>query len=119
MILPILGTNQFRPMGQAFEQPLTVEVRDNYGNLVEGAPVEFVAPTSGATTQMITASTVTDDEGHASTFAIAGTTPGMYTVLAKVTGAPSVPFVLSNTDMPIGNPRATDIAEMATHELTP
>jgi hypothetical protein len=107
MILPILGTNQFRPMGMAFEHPLTVEVRDNYGNLVEGAPVEFVAPASGATSQMMDSTTVTDDEGRASTFAVAGNTMGTYTVLAKVTGAPSIPFILTNMEMPVGNPRAT------------
>ncbi|MDQ3337108.1 MAG: Ig-like domain-containing protein [Myxococcota bacterium] len=119
MLVPILGTNQLRTIGQAFELPLTVEVRDNYGNVVEGAPVEFVAPASGATTHMMNSAAITDDEGRASTFAVAGNMPGTYTVLAKVTGAPSIPFVLSNTEMPTGNPRATDLADMATHELTP
>jgi hypothetical protein len=117
-ILPILGTNQLRPMGMAFEQPLTVEVHDNYGNVVEGAAVEFVAPTSGATTYMMDDSSITDDDGRASTFAIAGDILGTYTVLATVTGAPSIPFVLSNLETPAGNPRATDIAKKAMNEIT-
>jgi hypothetical protein len=96
-LVTVLGTNQARKVGAAFPYPLTIEVRDNWGNLVEGAPVQFVAPTSGPTTRMAgDGSTVTDDEGRAAVFATAGDMVGSYSVVAKVAGAPSVTFSLSN-----------------------
>jgi hypothetical protein len=118
-LVAVLGMNQLGMRGMPFAEPLTVQVLDNYGNAVEGAPVTFVAPTHGPSTYMIDDTSVTDNEGHASVFAYAGDITGTYTVVANVPGAPATQFVLSNTEMPAGNPRATDIAEMAMHELTP
>lgn len=117
-LLPVLGTDQVSAIGLPFQYPLTIEVRDNYGNRVEDAPVEFVAPMTGATTRMLDdGRAITDDEGRASVFAYAGDTSGTYTVLAKVTGAPSIPFVLSNA-VTTGDQRATDLGKKATNELT-
>lgn len=99
VMLPLLGTDQARPAGMPFEYPLTIEVRDNYGNVVEGAPVEFVAPASGATTRLLDGNVaVTGDDGRAAVFAVAGDVVGTYTVLATVAGAPAVPFELSNME---------------------
>lgn len=96
---PVIGSNQARPTGMMFAQPLTVEVRDNYGNLVSNAPVHFVAPMSGATTQMSDGGlTVTNEDGLASVFATAGMTPGTYTVQALVSGSPAASFTLTNMD---------------------
>lgn len=118
LILPILGTDQRSATGAAFAHPLTVEVRDNYGNVVEGAPVQFVAPAHGPTTRMMdNGQTITDDEGRASAFAFAGDTVGTYTVVAKVTGAPAIAFVLSNADATRA-PRAADLLK-ATYQLAP
>ena len=101
-VLPILGRNQATYFGAAFEQPLTVEVQDFYSNRVEDAEVEFVAPSSGPSARVsdrTRVTTVTDDEGRASVFAVANGEPGMYTVIAMVVGATNeVPFVLSNLD---------------------
>lgn len=98
IVLPILGNNQQHYAGGAFADPLTVEVRDNFGNPCPDIPVSFEAPASGATTRMTNeGQTVTDDEGHASVFAVAGEVPGTYVVQANVIGAPSFPFVLTNT----------------------
>ncbi len=97
VMIPVIGTNQARPLGELFPQPLTVAVYDSYGNAVENAPVSFEAPTSGATTRMTAPSTITNEDGHASVFATAGHIAGTYTVNARVTGAPTIPFVLRNT----------------------
>lgn len=118
-LVGILGMNQIRTAGQMFEHPLTVEVRDNYGNAVPNTPVYFVPPSNGPTTHMMDDTSITDDEGRASAFAVAGEMPGTYAVLARVTGAPSIPFVLSNMEMPSGNPRATDVLEISKHDLIP
>ena len=118
VILPILGTNQTTSMGMPFPQPLTVEVHDNYGNVVEGAPVEFVAPTMQPTMRMENGHTVTDDEGRASVFAFGGDMIGTYTVMARVAGAPQVPFVLTNSQSPAPNGPIGHIAETKV-EMTP
>lgn len=97
VMIPVIGTNQARPLGELFPHALTVAVYDSYGNAVENAPVSFEAPTSGATSRMTTPSTITNEDGHASVFATAGSIAGTYTVNARVNGAPSIPFVLKNT----------------------
>jgi len=111
VILPVIGTNQTTSMGMPFPQPLTVEVHDNYGNLVEGAPVEFVAPAQQPSTRMEDNHTVTDDEGRASVFAFAGDMIGTYTVMARVAGAPQIPFVLTNSGPSTGTPELGHMAD--------
>jgi hypothetical protein len=97
MVHPVAGDGQWRLVGMPFSQPLTVEVRDEFGNRVTDAPVVFEAPMSGPTMEMMTdASTLTDDEGRAAVFVRAGIVPGTYIVTAHVTGAPSAQFRLSN-----------------------
>jgi hypothetical protein len=98
-IVPVIGTVQARPMGMMFADPLTVQVQDNYGNLVPNAPVHFVAPMSGATTSMSdNGSTVTNEDGLAAVFAMAGSVEGTYQVQAQVNGAAAATFTLSNTN---------------------
>ena len=92
----VLGAVQSRQVGKTFAQPLTVEVRDSWGNAVEGAPVKFVPPATGPTTRMVDDTTETDNEGRAAVFAVAGEMVGSYTVTAQVAGAPSATFSLSN-----------------------
>ncbi|MDQ3299584.1 MAG: Ig-like domain-containing protein, partial [Myxococcota bacterium] len=112
IMLPVIGTNQARPLGELFPHALTVAVYDSYGNAVENAPVVFEAPTTGATTDMTNPSTITNEDGHASVVATAGRIAGTYTVNARVKGAPSIPFVLKNTtiepfpDLATNNERA-------------
>jgi hypothetical protein len=115
IIAPLLGDGQVRPMGVQFADPLTVAVRDRYGNLIEGAEVAFVPPASGATAQMPAGNvTVTDDEGRASMFVVAGDQAGSYTVVAKVASAPFVGFTLTNAEPPdihekmTGTPKSTN-----------
>ncbi|MNC99021.1 hypothetical protein D3C83_171670 [compost metagenome] len=78
----------------------------------------FVAPTNGPTTHMMDSTTVTDDDGRARVIAVAGEMAGTYAVTANVPGAPATTPVLANTELPTGNPRATDIADMAMNEIT-
>ena len=117
---PVLGTNQARKTGMPFHQPLTVEIHDNYGNVVEGAPVQFIAPMHGATTNMSEGgNTVTDDEGRAAVFATAGDMVGTYTVTAKVPGAPSVTFTLANVADERFVPNILNVEHLPTLELVP
>jgi hypothetical protein len=97
-VLPVLGRNQAAHAGMVFELPLTVEVQDFFGNRVPDASVEFIAPTDGATARMLDEGvTTTDEEGRASTFAVAGEKPGTYSVKASVEGL-ETSFVLENMD---------------------
>lgn len=97
ILVQVLGSGQVRQLRMPFNDPLVVAVWDRYGNAIEGAEVAFEAPATGPTTQMPAGgNTITDDEGHASVFAVAGDQPGSYTVSAKVTGAPRVGFTLTN-----------------------
>ena len=120
LMVPILGTNQAGKTGMPFPYPLTVEVRDNFGNVVEGAPVQFIAPTHGPTTHMTEGgNSVTDDEGRAAVFATAGDMIGSYTVTAKVPGAPSVTFSLANTGEQRFFPNILNVEHLPTFELVP
>jgi hypothetical protein len=98
LVTVVLGADQVQSIGTPFADPLTVEVWDRYGNAVEGAEVEFVAPTSGPSTKIPDGTTVTDEDGHAAAFAFAGDRPGSYVVQAKVDGIPTVSFTLTNAE---------------------
>jgi uncharacterized protein (TIGR03437 family) len=78
----------------AFGTPLVVEVTDNQGNPVVGAPVSF-AVTSGSAI-LATTSSITDSNGHASTTVTAGGTAGPIVITATSSPAPPVTFSLSS-----------------------
>lgn len=93
----VLGTNQTRKTGMPFAQPLTVEVHDRWGNAIEGATVEYVAPFDGPTTRMNASTAVTDNAGRAAVLATAGDLVGSYTVVARIADADTATFALANT----------------------
>ncbi len=66
---------------QAFADPLTVLVKDVYGNPVPGATASFtVVPAGGATAVLSASTAVTGADGRASVTATAGSTVGTYQV---------------------------------------
>jgi len=78
----------------AFGTPLVVQVTDNQGRPVVGAPVTFTL-TSGSAT-LGTTSSITDSNGHASTTVTAGPNAGPIVITASSTPAPPVTFNLSS-----------------------
>jgi uncharacterized protein (TIGR03437 family) len=78
----------------AFGTPLVVQVTDNLGNPVVGAPVTFTL-TSGSAI-LGTTSSITDSNGHASTTVTAGPNAGPIVITATSSPAPPVTFNLSS-----------------------
>ncbi len=90
------GGAQNATVGSPFGAPLTVTVRDAYGNVVPGVAVSFAGPGTGASASLGAASATTDASGAASVGASANTTAGSYSVTATVVGLPGVTFSLTN-----------------------
>lgn len=84
-------------VANAFAAPLTVEVRDAYGNPVAGKTVLFSAPGEGPTASLSASSAVTDSEGRASVQATASEQIGHYAVTAQIEGVEGISsFSLTN-----------------------
>jgi filamentous hemagglutinin family protein len=109
------GDGQSTTVNTAFANPLAVEVRDQYGNVVPNATVDFTAPGSGASGTATTSTVTTDASGQASTTFTANTVAGSYTVGAAA-GAASNGFNLTNTPagpsviIAAGNNQSTTVA---------
>ncbi len=103
------GTPQNATVSTAFAVPLTVTVKDSGGNVVSGAMVSFVAPTSGASGTFAGGvnTAVTNASGVATSAVFtANATAGSYTVSASVAGGTApASFALTNTA--IGGQSAT------------
>lgn len=89
------GDSQSTIVHTAFAQPLSVTVRDAYGNLVPGATVTFTGAPSGAATATFTAAT-TNASGVASSTATANDVAGSYTSTAAIASGPSTTFAMTN-----------------------
>jgi hypothetical protein len=90
------GDGQSTTVGMPFALPLTVQVRDDFGNPVPGIGVMFEAPASGPGAVLSATSVQTDAGGNASVEASANAEAGNYTVIASGgLGAP-VAFALTN-----------------------
>jgi adhesin/invasin len=90
------GTPQSTTVLAPFAVPLQLLVTDSYGNALNGVPVEFTAPTSGASATL-PASSITDANGRASVSAVANGATGSYIVTASVSGvSPAASFFLTN-----------------------
>jgi hypothetical protein len=115
MLIAISGTPQTIAILTPFPQPLVVELRDSFSNLVPGAAISFTRPGSGATAVLSAGSATTGSDGRAQITATAGSVVGTYLVTATGGGfgiaaapqvAPSVPppasvsFALTNTPGP-------------------
>ena len=84
------GEEQEGPLNAQLDSPFVVEVRDQYGNLLEGAEVTFEVTAGGGT--LSAAVDTTDAEGRAVTTLTLGRAPGTNTVVATVAGLEPVTF---------------------------
>jgi protocatechuate 3,4-dioxygenase beta subunit len=100
-IVVVSGNQQDAAVNTAFPEPLAVQVQDTYGNPVGGAPVQFAAPSSGASGAFASCAGTTPsyqcDEtsdaatGDASSSALtANATPGAFTVTVSDPSSASV-----------------------------
>ncbi len=80
----VSGDGQRGGPGALLAGPLVVEVRDENGDLLEGAEVTFVITAGGGT--LATETTTTDPAGRATTTLTLGSTPGPNTVEVAVEG---------------------------------
>ena len=93
------GNNQTTSPGTAFTNPLSVSVSSAGGEPVTGGVVSFVAPTSGASATLSSATATLSSSGTAAVNATANATAGgPYNVVASAAGTTpaSVNFALSN-----------------------
>jgi hypothetical protein len=89
------GRSQSAIVRKAFASPLTVTVKDPFGQPLSGVTVTFTAPSSGASAMLSSRSKVAAADGTATITATANTTAGSYSVTAKVYNL-SVSFPLTN-----------------------
>jgi hypothetical protein len=86
----LAGSGQSGPAGFLLPNPVVVEVRDNLGNLVSGAVVNF----AGTNATVSPASVLTDGMGHAGAL-VTPVAAGAATVTAVVSGLAPVTFNLT------------------------
>jgi len=94
----VSGDNRWALAGSRLASPLTVRVKDQYGQVMAGVPVEFTVIAGGGTVEP--ASAVTNAGGLASTELTLGATPGLNQVKATV-GSMSVDFGLEGRALPM------------------
>ena len=123
-LVEISGDGQEGPPGAALESPLIVEVRDQYGKAIAGAPVTFaVIEGDGRLDDRFTSETrETDANGRAAALLTLGSIPGPITVEARLLQAHPVTFrlvALEPTDLPVGegDPRKWHLPDRATVRL--
>lgn len=107
-LLAIAGGGQQARVGNAFTNPLIVEVRNSDGAPLSGVNVTFAAPATGAGASLSATAAITDSLGRASINATANAVDGAYVVTASVNGiaTPSA-FALTNTPEPQEPPPPT------------
>ena len=97
------GNNQSTTVGTAFSSPLVVRVLDQFGEPMEGVPVAFTAPSSGASAVFGSSHTITvttDANGLAQVTPVANTIAGTYTVTASVNSLTASFTLTNNPDAP-------------------
>ena len=92
------GEEQEGPLQSQLDSPLVVEVRDQHGDLLEGAEVTFEVTAGGGT--LSAAVDTTDAEGRAVTTLTLGGILGTNTVVATVAGLEPVTFTAGATATP-------------------
>ena len=90
------GTPQSARILAQFALPLEVTVDDAYGNPISGLPINYSAPSSGASATLSAFSATTDASGRASVTSTANDTVGSYSVTALL-GNALINFQLTNT----------------------
>jgi hypothetical protein len=86
----ISGNNQSEPPNTLLPAPLVVSVKDQYGNLVAGATVNFTDNGAGGT--LSSSSVTTTGTGRASVTYITGSQSGTVTITASISGLTPVNF---------------------------
>ncbi|MBB5207980.1 M36 family metallopeptidase [Chiayiivirga flava] len=104
----VAGDGQITLVGTPFASGLTVQVSDAQGAPIAGTPVQFAAPSSGASAtfpgDVTTLQVPTDGNGVASTpVPVANATAGLYDVVATF-GSRSVAIALGNVAPAPGTP---------------
>jgi hypothetical protein len=89
----ISGNHQSEPPNTLLPAPLVVSVKDQYGNLVAGATVDFTDNGAGGTLSSLSATTTAN--GRASVTYITGSQPGTVTITASISGL--TPFNFTET----------------------
>ena len=106
-LVEISGGGQEGPPGAPLGNPLVVEVRDQYGEAIAGAPVTFaVTQGDGRLDGRFTIETIeTDANGRAVALLTLGSVPGPITIEARLLKADPVTFrlvALERTDLAVG-----------------
>jgi hypothetical protein len=78
------GDGQATGIWTPFPQPLGIRVDDGCGAGMSGVMAAFVAPASGPSTTLSSASALTDAQGHASVTAVANASSGIYSVTVTI-----------------------------------
>ena len=86
----ISGDDQQGVSGNPLDQPLIVEVRDQHGNPLNGATVNFTVTGGGGA--LSDAKATSDENGRAATMLTLGRRPGTNTVVATVSNTDPVTF---------------------------
>lgn len=108
----VSGNTQYANEGQAFTDPLIVQVNDN-SSPVQGAVVSFAVTSAAGTATLSAASATTNAQGQAQITATAGSTPGTVTIVASVkSGSSTFSQTFSLTVNPPG-PILTSIVNSA------
>ena len=94
----VSGDRQEGLPGALLADSLVVEVRDQYGDLLEGAQVTFTATTGGGT--LTSATVMTDSMGRAATLLTLGSRQGRNTVVATVADVWRVTFRATGLPIP-------------------
>ena len=92
------GDEQEGAAGAALGEPFVVEVRDQNGNPLAGAQVDFAVTAGGGTLSATTATT--DADGRTATTLTLGRTPGTTTVRATVADLEPVTFTATGLAVP-------------------
>jgi hypothetical protein len=90
------GDNQTAVINTDFVSALQVTLHETGGAPLSGAPINFTAPPSGASTNPATFAATTGAGGVASATVAANGTAGAYSVTARAAGAAGVDFTLEN-----------------------
>jgi len=92
-VVAVAGDDQTGTVGTAVAAPLVVEVRDGFGNPVEGVNVTFTSIGGGGS--VAPAQIESDDAGRAATILTRGTVAGLNEVTASVAGVAGVVHFVS------------------------
>jgi hypothetical protein len=95
-IVALSGDEQTATVGTALPDSLVVQVNDQFGNPVSGAPVEWSAEPGSITPRTVE----TDADGRAAARRVLGTTAGTQTAAASAPQLAGSPVIFTHTGIP-------------------